>query len=412
MERMYRIVFTTLALAIGATNASAQVTVLEEETKFTFTEETSTRLSYFTDNSTFGNSLFSSDNLEDVLSFFEENPTSATTGSSFPNEYAYYPIFMRPSVSGDYTFGQSSAPTDTLLYFYEGEFDPENFSTNFLGGNDDFGDGFGQTTIPDPVDMGKCGAFSVRCPVTTLELSKDIPFYTMLLSHYSNFDINSFTTPMEVFAYGPGEMEFFALAADLETSLASTSDIPTSFSEPSQMSVLERVLLATGPQALADLTGVYANISENIDGLIDGSVTQRFSAESQQVASATMTGAQQLVSDLRVDLGLISSTTLGAVNTGNSTLGAKQSSIQANGGTSSALQNGVMQVGGANGSTALVLNDAANSGLINGSLAHSFEGLSGSTGVQGTTALGGVNTGNIASGVNAVVQGIVGMSGL
>lgn len=410
---MKRVTSITLTLAIGATAASAQVADLGVETTFSFTEETSTKLSYFTEGTgPFGDSLYGSDTLEEVLSFFGSNPTSATESTVFRDEYAYYPIYMRPSVSGNYTFGQLSSPVDTLLYFYEGEFDPENFATNFIGGNDDYERGFGQTAVPDAVTLGICGDDTIFCPVTTLELSTDVQFYTMLLSHYRERDFDGFTAPMEVFAYGPGEMQFFSLATDLEDALASTSDAPTLAPTLSQMSVLERVLLATSPQALSDLTGVYVNVAENIGGLVDGSVTQRFSAESQQVSSATMADAQQLVSGLRVDLGIVGSTALGAVNTGNSTLGLSQSSTQAGGSSSSALSAGIVQVGGANGSAALVLNDAANSGIINGSLTHSIVGLSGSTGAQGTTALGGVNTGNIASGVNAIVQGIVGMPSL
>jgi len=69
------------------------------------------------------------------------------------------------------------------------------------------------------------------------------------------------------------------------------------------------------------------------------------------------------------------------------------------------------QIGGSSDTGALVLNVASNASAVNGSIGNTMLAVNGSIGNMGTTALGAVNTGTIISGVNAAVQGIVGMSG-
>lgn len=69
------------------------------------------------------------------------------------------------------------------------------------------------------------------------------------------------------------------------------------------------------------------------------------------------------------------------------------------------------QIGGSADTGALVLNVASNAGAVNGSIENILASVNGSIGNLSTTALGAVNTGTITSGVNAAVQGIVGMSG-
>ena len=59
----------------------------------------------------------------------------------------------------------------------------------------------------------------------------------------------------------------------------------------------------------------------------------------------------------------------------------------------------------------LVLNVASNASSVNGSIENVMMAVNGSVGNLSTTVLGAVNTGTITSGVNAAVQGIVGMSG-
>ena len=68
-------------------------------------------------------------------------------------------------------------------------------------------------------------------------------------------------------------------------------------------------------------------------------------------------------------------------------------------------------IGGSADTGALVLNVASNAGAVNGSIENILASVNGSIGDLSTTALGAVNTGTITSGVNATVQGIIGMSG-
>jgi ribosomal protein L30E len=109
-----------------------------------------------------------------------------------------------------------------------------------------------------------------------------------------------------------------------------------------------------------------------------------------------------------VDLGNISSTVLGAVNTGEITLGVNQSVDQAKTSTTGALSSVIDQIGGSADTGALVLNIASNMTGVNGSINNTMTGVNGSVGTASTTVLGAVNTGKIVSGVNAAVTGIVG----
>ena len=59
----------------------------------------------------------------------------------------------------------------------------------------------------------------------------------------------------------------------------------------------------------------------------------------------------------------------------------------------------------------MMLNIAHNTSIIRGNVENTLIAVNGSVGNISTTALGAVNTGAITNGVNAAVQGIVGMSG-
>jgi hypothetical protein len=109
-----------------------------------------------------------------------------------------------------------------------------------------------------------------------------------------------------------------------------------------------------------------------------------------------------------VDLGNISSTVLGAVNTGEITLGVNQSVDQAKTTSTGALSSVIEQIGGSADTGALVLNIASNMTGVNGSINNTMTGVNGSVGTAATTVLGAVNTGTITSGINAAVAGIVG----
>lgn len=182
-------------------------------------------------------------------------------------------------------------------------------------------------------------------------------------------------------------------------------------------SVLERVLMATGDiGTMAPLTGTFLNIAENVATLdpqtgailnrIDGSVTNTMTGVS--AATAEVAGEVLAISEVTMDLGDISTTVLGAVNTGTITLGVNQDLSEAISGTSGALSASMQQLGGTTDHAVLVANMASNMTSVVGSVSNSFDGLNGSIGNVSTTVLGAVNTGTVVSGVNATITGIVG----
>jgi hypothetical protein len=156
-------------------------------------------------------------------------------------------------------------------------------------------------------------------------------------------------------------------------------------------------------------------IAINIPGLsttIDGSITNIImgvtAATSEAVAGA-VTAAEFTLPTL--DLGDMATTALGAVNTGDITLGVNSAVDEASTSTTNAISAALTQIGGSADTGALVLNVASNASAVNGSIENTMASVNGSIGNLSTTALGAVNTGTITSGVNAAVQGIVGMSG-
>jgi hypothetical protein len=185
----------------------------------------------------------------------------------------------------------------------------------------------------------------------------------------------------------------------------------------SAQSVLERVLNSINVENtnMLPVTGTFANIAENIavlspDGdsilnTIDGSVTNNLDGMLDPTASVN--GTVLAIDQVTVDIGDVSTTVLGAVNTGTTSLGVNSDYNKAVAGTSSAVSGKVEQLGGIGGQTALVLNVASNATSVLGSVMNTFTGLNGSVGNIGTTVLGAVNTGTISSGVNAASNGIV-----
>jgi len=111
------------------------------------------------------------------------------------------------------------------------------------------------------------------------------------------------------------------------------------------------------------------------------------------------------------DFGDLSTTALGAVNTGEITLGVNSAVDEAKTTTANAISATLTQIGGSADAGAVVVNVAHNASMINGSINNVIAEVNGTIGNLSTTALGAVNTGTITSGVDATVAGIVGMSG-
>lgn len=138
---------------------------------------------------------------------------------------------------------------------------------------------------------------------------------------------------------------------------------------------------------------------------INGSVTNSLTGVTTSTASVN--GTVLAIDQVKVDIGNVATTVLGAVNTGTTSLGVNSDYNQAIAGTSEAVSGKVQQLGGIADQTALVLNVASNATSVVGSVQNTFSALNGSVGNIATTVLGAVNTGTISSGVNAASNGIV-----
>ncbi|ROT95885.1 hypothetical protein [Histidinibacterium lentulum] len=247
----------------------------------------------------------------------------------------------------------------------------------------------------------------------------------------------------------------------------------------SAQSLLERVLESTNTQAI---TGIFANTADNINAGVDAdtvtigtdtfstsginaSVTNILRGLDGPTAVTENTEATEAVTAL---IGNISTTALGAVNTGDITLIGSNQEItddidRATAGTSEAVQqriaHTITQVGTTADQTMLAINSALNETNVNASVLNSMTGVNATIGRSGfemgspfgadaidglftaaasaesaevaaqlasaipsaiealtggisTTALGAVNTGSITSGatdqVNGVITAIVG----
>jgi hypothetical protein len=179
----------------------------------------------------------------------------------------------------------------------------------------------------------------------------------------------------------------------------------------------------------------YSAVFETIGstgGSIDGSITNVATRIDQ--ATANVDNQVTAISDVTANFGNMSTTVLGAVNTGEIGLGTNQVVEEALANTSSAIRSTIGQVGTIADSTQVVLNSALNTMAINGSISNTLTGVNGSVaavspdqldiiasvdgavtlagldqllGTMSTTVLGAVNTGTIVSGVNNQIEGTV-----
>lgn len=149
-----------------------------------------------------------------------------------------------------------------------------------------------------------------------------------------------------------------------------------------------------------------------ISTVIDGSVTNIINGVTEASAQAvTAAGAATAFVIPTVDIGDIATTVLGAVNTGDIAVGVNSAVDEASASTTRSISASLTVVGGSADTGTMMLNIAHNSSVVRGNVENTLIAVNGSVGSVSTTALGAVNTGIITNGVNAAVQGIVGMSG-
>ena len=239
-------------------------------------------------------------------------------------------------------------------------------------------------------------------------------------------------------------MKKFAISATV--SILALVSAQSAFAQEAGGSVLERVLSSINTTVSPEVpTGTFANIAENIavldsvvvyrnaagnviskaayDALpegeqtaytsvvsnvilnkIDGSITNVINESANATANV---GTQvEAVTGLTTTFGDLSTTVLGAVNTGDITLGVNQNVDEAISGTASAVSAQLSAIGSVADQSALVLNVASNATDVIGSVANTMTGVNATYGDIGTTVLGAVNTGTITNGVNAAVNGV------
>lgn len=218
--------------------------------------------------------------------------------------------------------------------------------------------------------------------------------------------LDTFSTNLSTAPLGAGE----TLGAPPEPPVT-----PEPLPDLANLSLLDRVLAATdGVSRMAPLTGTFLNVAENVAMIdpqtgailnrIDGSVTNTLSGVA--MATAQVSGEVMAIEEVTVDIGNISTTVLGSVNTGTIGLGVNQDLSEAIAGSSSAVSGKIAQLGGISGQAVLAANISTNATSIVGAVMNRFEGLNGSVGNISTTVLGAVNTGAVTSGVNSAINGI------
>jgi hypothetical protein len=151
--------------------------------------------------------------------------------------------------------------------------------------------------------------------------------------------------------------------------------------------------------AVAGLGGVDGSINNIVDGITEAT---------QTAVAGVVTAVEYNMPTL--NFGDMATTALGAVNTGDITLGVNSSVDNAKTTSTEAVSSVMAQLGGSADTGAIVLNIASNMTGINGSINNTMTEVNGTVGNLSTTALGAVNTGTIISGVNAAVTGITGAS--
>ena len=156
--------------------------------------------------------------------------------------------------------------------------------------------------------------------------------------------------------------------------------------------------------AIAAFEPVVVNGLGGIANEINGSISNTM----EGIAAATASnGSVFAINEVTVDIGDLTTTVLGAVNTGDIALGANMGVSEAVAGASQAIHGTIDQLGGSIDTAALVLNIASNSTSVLGNVNNQFASLNGSIGNIGTTVLGAVNTGTITNGLNASINGTI-----
>lgn len=158
---------------------------------------------YFTidsSNATTGVMSLSQDHIND---FALTNPTSLSVGG---NTFDFATVYFVPTNTASYTFGQSSAPVDTVMILYNGVFDAANPGNLALVGNDDTGLADHQSVLGGTATVS-CGGRSTWCPQVTYNVVTG-QRYTLLISTWSP----DATLSLPLSFYSDGAGNFYSVA--------------------------------------------------------------------------------------------------------------------------------------------------------------------------------------------------------
>ena len=104
------------------------------------------------------------------------NSTNFNTITTGTFVYNFVSESITPSVSGQFSLGQTQSPQDTVLIVYRNSFDPLAPSTNFVANNDD-----GGALVPANAE---CGGSRFLCPAVQINLDANTT-YELVLSTFS-----------------------------------------------------------------------------------------------------------------------------------------------------------------------------------------------------------------------------------
>lgn len=125
--------------------------------------------------------------------------------SSGTNNFYFSGVSIVPTVTGVYTLGQTSAPTDTVMLIYNGTFN-KNAPTAPNAFNDD---GSGGTI--GSASVGSCGGPSYCPKIVGYSMTAGVKYY-LIVSTYNAGDA-SLQLPLGFAVDGPGYLNFYTISA-------------------------------------------------------------------------------------------------------------------------------------------------------------------------------------------------------
>ncbi len=125
------------------------------------------------------------------------NPSSLAPGA---NQYKYAVVTFTPTSSGNFSFGQTYSPVDSVMILYAGIYNPSTPGAGGLVGNDDTSQINHQTAIGSPVTIS-CAGSTGLCPQITYSVVAG-QTYSLFVSVYNTGYNPSFNLPFDFYSTG------------------------------------------------------------------------------------------------------------------------------------------------------------------------------------------------------------------